>query len=51
MKHCLYGVGGTLASISLEGINALAGAAAGVLTAAYMGRKLYLSFREKRHRR
>ena len=46
MRHCLVGIGGTLASITLENVNSLAGAAAGLLTAAYMARKLYLSFRK-----
>ena len=51
MRHCIIGVGGTLASLSLENINSLAGAAAGAFTAAYMALKLYLSFRDKRSRR
>ena len=51
MRHSLIGICGTVASVTLSDINSAAGTAAGVLTAAYMARKLYLSFQVNRRRR
>lgn len=48
MKQGAIGTAGTLASLVLENVNHLAAIAAGLLTAAWMARQLWLSFREKK---
>ncbi|MBW7895148.1 MAG: hypothetical protein H3C27_08540 [Opitutaceae bacterium] len=46
LLHTLVGISGTLASLTLESINTIAGILAGLATAAYMTRKLWLSWKK-----
>lgn len=47
--HGAIGIGGTIATMSLEGANVVAGICAGVATTAWMLRQLWLSCQKRNH--